>query len=795
MFTDTLDSLNPDVWAISDFAVAANWNQTAWNSDYLQLLQGEVRLNFDGVDTDGKDFTGAELQSQQFYGYGSYEVVMAPSATSGVVSSFFLYNNTFFGGSQHNEIDIEFLGEDTTQIHLNYYYGQERLGAHQTVVVDLGFDAAAALHAYRIDWLPDGISWYVDNALIFTVPADTAPVPIPDEGMKMFMNIWSGGAGLEDWHGPIAPNATGLARYDSVSYTPTLAPVDGTEERDRLKAMPFMPSVINGYAGDDGLQGGDSGDLILGGTGRDWIRGHGGDDTLVGGAGQDDLGGGTGADVFLWDTDSLGPWRDRVDDFTPGDGDVIDLSAISAAYGWDAAAAEAAVFISTSSRGTNINIDVPGMGLLPLAELRDVTPEQISVAAGTLRLVAGPPPGSADDDGNMALALGSGMADATIEAGEEAAVALALSGLDADATAVVTVLDGAGGSVSAPLAADGTALLDVSTLTDGAALTRVTATDAEGNTTTINGPGLLLNFAPDTSADEDGNLGITAPDTAIDASEVTAVMLTASGLDADATAVITVSDGVSSVISGVLTPGSATAVLDLSGLSDGSLDTSITASDSSGNVTAAIAGPTLALDTVSEPVPQNAITGTPGDDWLTGTSGDDLMLGGAGRDRLRGEGGNDTLEGGAGQDNLGGGGGADSFAWGPDAFEGGRDRVEDFSPGEGDVIDLSAISTAYGWDAVTAEAAVSVTDSYLGVIISVDVPGTGSVALAELRDVTPEQISVAAGTLRLVAGPPPGSADDDGNMALALGSGMADATIEAGEEAAVALALSGLDAD
>ncbi|WP_299568049.1 type I secretion C-terminal target domain-containing protein, partial [uncultured Sulfitobacter sp.] len=130
-----------------------------------------------------------------------------------------------------------------------------------------------------------------------------------------------------------------------------------------------------------------------------------------------------------------------------------------------------------------------------------------------------------------------------------------------------------------------------------------------------------------------------------------------------------------------------------------------------------------------------------------------------------------------------------------DAFEGGRDRVEDFSPGEGDVIDLSAISTAYGWDAVTAEAAVSVTDSYLGVIISVDVPGTGSVALAELRDVTPEQISVAAGTLRLVAGPPPGSADDDGNMALALGPGMADATIEAGEEAAVALALSGLDAD
>ncbi len=492
MLNDTLDSLDPTIWAVSDFAVGATWNQTAWDSDYLQLSQGEVRLTFDGADTDGKTFTGAELQSRQFYGYGSYEVEMAPSGTSGVVSSFFLYNNTFFGGSQHNEIDIEFLGDDTTQIHLNYYYGAERLGAHQTVVIDLGFDAADALHTYRIDWLPGGISWYVDDALIFDISADDAPVPIPDEGMKMFMNIWTGGAALQDWHGPVAADATGTARYDSVSYTPVLAPVEGTEGRDRLKAVPFMPSVVNGYDGDDGLQGGDSGDLILGGAGRDWIRGHGGDDTIDGGAGQDDLGGGTGADTFVWDTDSLGPWRDRVDDFTPGEGDVVDISAISAAYGWDEAAAEAAISISASSRGTNINIEVPGMGLLALAELRGVTPEQISVAAGTLRLVAGPPPGSADDDGNMALALALGMADALIEAGEEGAVALSLSGLDADATAVVTIFDGAGGSVSVPLAADGTALLDVSTLADGAATTRVTATDAAGNITTITGPALFI---------------------------------------------------------------------------------------------------------------------------------------------------------------------------------------------------------------------------------------------------------------------------------------------------------------
>jgi Ca2+-binding RTX toxin-like protein len=282
----------------------------------------------------------------------------------------------------------------------------------------------------------------------------------------------------------------------------------------------------------------------------------------------------------------------------------------------------------------------------------------------------------------MALALGFGMPDATIEAGEQSAVALSLSGLDADATAIVTILDGAGGSVSAALPGDGTAVLDVSALSDGAATTRVTATDAEGNTTTITGPGLTLDFAPDTPAVADGN---------------------------------------------------------------------------------------LTQDTVAEPVPQAVINGTSVNDWITGTGADDLIFGGTGRDRIRGADGNDTLDGGAGADNLGGGAGADTFIWGLDGLDGGRDRVEDFTPGDGDIIDLSPISAAYGWDAATAQAAVSVTDSFLGVTISIDVPGTGPISMAELRDMAPDQISVTAGTLRLVAETQPEkSVNDSGSLAITV---------------------------
>ncbi len=183
-------------------------------------------------------------------------------------------------------------------------------------------------------------------------------------------------------------------------------------------------------------------------------------------------------------------------------------------------------------------------------------------------------------------------------------------------------------------------------------------------------------------------------------------------------------------------------------------------------------------DVVARPTPENGASDTSGDDWITGTPGADLIHGGAGRDRLRGEAGDDTLDGGAGQDNLGGGAGADTFAWGPDDLGAYRDRVEDFTPGEGDVIDLTALSAAYGWDAAAAAKAVSVTDSFLGATVSVNTPDDGLVDVAELRDMAPGQISVAAGTLRLVGGETP-AGGDTGNSGpeedeTAVGSGPAE---------------------
>ena len=71
------------------------------------------------------------------------------------------------------------------------------------------------------------------------------------------------------------------------------------------------------------------------------------------------------------------------------------------------------------------------------------------------------------------------------------------------------------------------------------------------------------------------------------------------------------------------------------------------------------------------------LNGGAGADRLVAGRGDDALSGGRGADALRGGAGRDTLRGGAGDDDLRGGRGADVFV-----YDGGRDRVRDFRPGE-----------------------------------------------------------------------------------------------------------------
>jgi len=86
---------------------------------------------------------------------------MKPAKNVGIVSSFFTYTGPT-DGTPWDEIDIEFLGKDTTKVQFNYY--TNGVGNHEKIV-NLGFDAANSYHTYAFDWQPNSIKWYVEEWL------------------------------------------------------------------------------------------------------------------------------------------------------------------------------------------------------------------------------------------------------------------------------------------------------------------------------------------------------------------------------------------------------------------------------------------------------------------------------------------------------------------------------------------------------------------------------------------------------------------------------------------------------
>ena len=95
------------------------------------------------------------------------------------------------------------------------------------------------------------------------------------------------------------------------------------------------------------------------------------------------------------------------------------------------------------------------------------------------------------------------------------AVEFTVSGLDADASADVTFTGTAGTPVVVHVTGNGPATANLSGLADGPVAVSIVATDAAGNTATGTGTSLTL----DTTADVDGNLTLSIPDTSIHAGE------------------------------------------------------------------------------------------------------------------------------------------------------------------------------------------------------------------------------------------------------------------------------------
>ena len=215
--------------------------------------------------------------------------------------------------------------------------------------------------------------------------------------------------------------------------------------------------------------------------------------------------------------------------------------------------------------------------------------------------------------------------------------AYTVSGLDSDATALVTFTDSVGDSVTVNVAANGNGLIDLSGLAPGSVTVTILATDAAGNS------------SPDDPA-------LNAVTVAIEQGDIRPIVGDHFFRGTSQNDIITGTSG-----NDIIIGGQGNDQMD----GAGGIDT-VSYADATSGVTIVIRNDGVKQDTKGsgQDILLNIenVVGSSYDDTLSGDVGNNTLVGGAGNDVLRGKAGDDILVGGAGDDQMTGGDGSDT-AW------------------------------------------------------------------------------------------------------------------------------------
>jgi endo-1,3-1,4-beta-glycanase ExoK len=196
-----------------------------WRADHIEFINEIMGLRLDNqscmadpATCSGQPYASGEYRTNDVYHYGCIRGHFKAARGNGIVTSLFTYSGPS-DNSPHDEIDIEILGRDTTQIQLNYL--TNNVGNHETII-DLGFDASQDFHTYAIDWSSAAIKWYVDEKLVHTEGGSRGPLPVTPG--RIMMNLWPG-TGVDDWLNKFIYDGTPIyAYYDWVEFTPSGCP-------------------------------------------------------------------------------------------------------------------------------------------------------------------------------------------------------------------------------------------------------------------------------------------------------------------------------------------------------------------------------------------------------------------------------------------------------------------------------------------------------------------------------------------------------------------------------------------
>ena len=192
-FRDDFDSFNSSRWIKSSHKQS---ELTTFDPDNVIVDNGYLRLRIPPGTTGG-----AEIESMDYYGYGTYRARIRTADAPSSITGFYLYCSPDF----YAEIDIEIYNDGTGNVDFVTYANGRRTHFRTR---QMAFDPSADFHTYRFDYNPGVVKFYVDGDL-----QQTWTDSVPDASMKLLVNTW-----FPEWLEGLAPPTNRFTRVDWINY-------------------------------------------------------------------------------------------------------------------------------------------------------------------------------------------------------------------------------------------------------------------------------------------------------------------------------------------------------------------------------------------------------------------------------------------------------------------------------------------------------------------------------------------------------------------------------------------------
>ncbi|KAL6926077.1 hypothetical protein ACO0SA_002643 [Hanseniaspora valbyensis] len=197
-------SCSPSDTALTDSPVTLNFTSNATVSKYFDNYSGTGELNYtdDGLNlTLAKRYDNPSIVSNFYLMFGRIEVIAKPAYGTGIVSTVYLQSDDL------DEIDLEWVGTDTTHVQSNYYSKGNTTTYDRAEYNSLESDADlfTSVHNYTVDWTNEHVKWYIDGELVRTL-LNTSSQGFPQTPMAIYVGVWAGGdpsnsEGTIEWAG------------------------------------------------------------------------------------------------------------------------------------------------------------------------------------------------------------------------------------------------------------------------------------------------------------------------------------------------------------------------------------------------------------------------------------------------------------------------------------------------------------------------------------------------------------------------------------------------------------------